>query len=90
MLVADLQIKNGMTFTQKNMTLKSLFINILHALIDKILFYAIQYEQPLHQVGIEPVASGVQGAHLNRFTTEFCKIIRVSMVLDQTKHDMPI
>ena len=60
------------------MTLKSLFmlsLNILHALIDKIVFYAMQYEQPLHQVGIEPVASVVQGIHLTRFTIEFIRII---------------
>ena len=50
----------------------------------------MQYEQPLHQVGIEPAAAGVKGIHLNRFTTEFSRIIKVSMVLDQTKHDMPI
>ena len=37
--------------------------------------YAMQYEQPLHQVGIEPVASVVQGIHLNRFTIEFIRII---------------
>ena len=36
-----------------------LSLNIFHALIDRILFCAVQYEIFLHQVGYEPVTSGV-------------------------------
>ena len=48
-----------MSYIEENYSQKyfQVIFNILHALIYKILFYAMQYEQPLHQVGIEPVAS---------------------------------
>ena len=35
----------------------------------------MQYEQPLHQVGIEPVTSGVQGTCLSKFATEFMGLL---------------
>ena len=64
---------------KKTQNLSTLSLNILYAIIAKILFYAMQYEQPLHQVGIEPVTSGVQGTYLNKIATEFSGLIRVSM-----------
>ena len=50
-----------MSYIEKT-TLKNHFmlsLNILHALIEKILFCAMRYKQPLHQVGFEPVTSDV-------------------------------